>query len=279
MSNDLLNEFIFDARDHLSTAGLHLLDLEKDPSSLEALNALMGTMHTIKGTSGFLDLHNLYGLLHHGESLLQTVREKQCACPQKIVDLLLQVLDTVEALLDRLERGGDDSVEWLEALKQSLAAAEAQLELSSDCRMEESGPEPSAAAGPGSALKPEAEARLAQPTKYVIKDNLSGKISLITLADGQLAEEDELFPARVAAMFEAGLAGLIIDLRSVVNLSSRELKVLICAARKKPEQTAFLITENTQQSLYRVFQVINLDKVMHFFPEREAALAYIKNNR
>ncbi|MDR1051620.1 MAG: Hpt domain-containing protein [Deltaproteobacteria bacterium] len=128
MSSELLDEFIFDARDHLTTAGAQLMELENQPGSLEHLNALMGTLHTIKGNSGFVNLGNLYKLLHGAENLLQTVRDTpEHVCPPGIVNQLFQVLDTVEAILTRLEAGEDDEVDWLAAINQAVAEAEASL--------------------------------------------------------------------------------------------------------------------------------------------------------
>ena len=271
MSDELLNEFIFDSREHLSTAGAQLLDLEKNPSSTAALNALMGTMHTIKGNSGFLDLQNLYRLVHHAESLLQTVREKQCPCSQKLIDLLLQVLDTVEALLDRLESGDDDNVDWLGALNTALSEAEAALE------GELQAGRPAAPAAEAEAGLP-TDRRLAAAPKVVIKDDLSGKINLLALKDGQLTQEEEIFPARVEAMFQAGLRGLVLDLRNLAGVSGRDLKVLMAAGRKNPDHTAYLLDLKTQESLYRVFQILNLDRFMRFFPDKEPALAFIKQS-
>ncbi len=279
MSNELLDEFIFDSRDHLNTAGSQLLDLEKNPASLGALNALMGTMHTIKGNSGFLDLQNLYKLMHHAESLLQTVREKQCPCPKHMIDLLLQVLDTVEALLSRLEKGDDDSVEWLGALNQALSEEEAALE-----RGDQMEPTPTAGATPKTApeaasphsIQPPANAiiKKAHPP-VVIKENLSGRLETVTLGDGQLSEDGGRWPLEIAAMFQAGLSGLIIDLRGISTVSSRDLKSLISAAKKKPEKTAFILDQTKQESLLRVFKVLHLDSFMRFFPDPDTAKASI----
>jgi two-component system chemotaxis sensor kinase CheA len=103
MSNDILEEFIFDSREHLADAGTQLLALEKDPRSLNSLNALMGTLHTIKGNSGFVNLRSLYNLLHASETLLQTVREMPDSyCPPSVVEQLFQVLDTAEVIMGRL---------------------------------------------------------------------------------------------------------------------------------------------------------------------------------
>ncbi|MEW5724299.1 MAG: Hpt domain-containing protein [Thermodesulfobacteriota bacterium] len=121
MPSELTMEFIEDAREHLQAAGGHLLALEKDPSRSEDLHGLLRALHTIKGNAGFLDFQRLYGLLHKAENVLQTVREQSCSqCPQGLLDELFQVLDTVEAMLDRIERDEPDEVEWLDRLAGSL---------------------------------------------------------------------------------------------------------------------------------------------------------------
>lgn len=273
MSDDLLSEFIFDSREHLATAGAQLMDLEKDQGSISALNALMGTFHTIKGNSGFLGLSNLYQLLHHAESLLQTVREKKACCTNKFIDLVLQVLDTVEAIFDRLENGEDDNADWLSALNQALSESEAELEGQN-----------SAAASPAESQSHEfipdetldIGANKPEPAKIVIRDDLSGKVKLLALKDGQLTEEENILAAKAEAMFEAGLRGLVIDLQALAAISSRELKALMAVGRINPAQTAYLLDTQKQESLHRVFLILQLDRFMHFFPDREKALAFIE---
>ncbi|MDR0356666.1 MAG: Hpt domain-containing protein [Deltaproteobacteria bacterium] len=128
MSSELMDEFIFDSRDHLTTAGTQLMELENKPDSLAELNALLGTLHTIKGNSGFVNLRHLYSLLHGAENLLQTVRETDDhVCSPNVVNRLFQVLDTVEAILTRLENGEDDEVDWLPALNQAIGEDEASI--------------------------------------------------------------------------------------------------------------------------------------------------------
>jgi len=269
MSDELLNEFIFDSREHLGTAGAQLLELEKKCDSLPVINALMGTMHTIKGTSGFFDLKNLYQLLNNAESLLQTAREKEGCCQPKIIDLLLQALDTVEAILDRLENGDDDKVEWIETLTRALSEAETALEKSPAGK--------TAVAQPVSPLKAKAAqaAPPGIPKTEGQRAELNGRISLLPLKDGQLSEESEDFPGRVAAMFEAGLKGLVVDLRSLSSVSNTELKALMAAGRKCPDKTVFLLDAERQQALERVFKVLNLDAFMHFFSQEGQAVDFI----
>jgi chemotaxis protein histidine kinase CheA len=273
MSDNLLNEFIYDARDHLGTAGAQLLDLEKNPGDLDYLNALMGTMHTLKGNSGFLDLQNLYQLMHHAESLLQTVREKQVDCPQSVIDLLLQVLDTVEAILNRLADGGQDSVDWLGALSQALSEAEIRLEDGLDEK-------PALAAEAGGDDDDYSEVfEAARPTDHHLDSGpvleiTPGAASLVTLADGDLDLAGDHFPARVEALFKAGGSGLVVDLKGLTSLTGQEVRTLLAASLKKPDRTAFLVDPAEQPDLYRLFQVLDPDRRLNLFSDQAAALAH-----
>jgi len=266
MSDALLSEFIFDARDHLGTAGSQLLELEKNPGGLDSLNALMGTLHTLKGNSGFLDLQNLYQLMHHAESLLQTIREKQADCPQPVIDLLLQVLDTAEAILNRLSGGGPDTVDWLGALTQTLSDAEAKLEADAThivlAATYESGEDYSQVY----------EAPAAEAPAYELEIT-PGAASLAVMADGDINRAGEMFPARAEALFQAGGSALVVDLKALTSLTARELKLLLAASLKKPDRTAFLVDPAEQPDLSRLFQVLDQDRRLNIFLDQASALS------
>ena len=88
----------------------------------------MRRLHSIKGNSGFLDLRHLYSLLHKAENVLQIVREMHhIHWPPGLVDLLFQVLDTVEIMIRNLEEGGSDEVDWLDKLFDELTGIENDL--------------------------------------------------------------------------------------------------------------------------------------------------------
>ena len=270
MSDSLLREFIFDAHEHLNTAGAQLLELEKNPGDLDSLNVLMGTLHTLKGNSGFLDLQNLYQIMHHAESLLQTIREKQIDCPRPVIDLLLQVMDTGEAILDRLSKDGQDYVDWLGTLNQALSEAEIRLE--------------SGAEKPGLAEAQdedysqvfEASVPAADPSSEpeLELEVTPGAASLVTLADDDLDRAGDRFPARVEAFFKAGGGGLMVDLKGLTSLTGREVKLILAASRKKPDRTAFLVDPAEQPDLYRLFKILDPDQKLNLFPDQTPALAH-----
>jgi len=129
MPNEIMTEFIEDARDHLQAAGQHLLVLEKDPSRQDELHGVMRRFHSIKGNAGFLDLKALYRLTHKAENLLQGIRETGCSpCPPDLIDVLFRVLDIIELILVNLENNESDQVPDLAAVEENLDRLEKIIE-------------------------------------------------------------------------------------------------------------------------------------------------------
>jgi len=272
MGDNLLQEFIFDAREHLSTAADLLLALEQNPGDLDSLNTLMGTLHTLKGNSGILELNNLYQLMHHAESLLQTIREKHAECPQPVVDLLLQVLDTAEAILNRLKNNRSDAVEWIGALLQTLDEVETQLEGGG----EEPGPAEEVGEDPGPAEEMEAdEPEDSSPAPEFELEAVPGAPTQVALADGDLGRAGALFPAKVEAIFKAGASGLVVDLKGLTELTGREVKLILAASLKKPDRIALLVDPDEQPDLHRLFQTLDPDGRLNLFPDQAPALAHL----
>ena len=57
--NEVIHEFLIETHENLAQLDLDLVTLEKDPTERETLARVFRTMHTIKGTAGFLGLENL----------------------------------------------------------------------------------------------------------------------------------------------------------------------------------------------------------------------------
>jgi len=73
--NELLAQFIAEARDLLQEAGEDLLALERTPDNEEAINRLFRSVHTLKGSSGLFEVQPLTQILHAAEDIFQAVRE------------------------------------------------------------------------------------------------------------------------------------------------------------------------------------------------------------
>ncbi|MGE3175298.1 MAG: chemotaxis protein CheA [Planctomycetota bacterium] len=102
---DSLNEFLGEARSHLSEAEGALLDLEQGDAAAdaEAINRTFRAFHTIKGVAGFLGLAPIVELAHVAETVLDEARAGRLVLTQTAIDLLLQSGDFVNQMLSALE--------------------------------------------------------------------------------------------------------------------------------------------------------------------------------
>lgn len=128
---ELLQDFVLEAREHLSVVETQLLTLEQNPAELEATHACFRAIHTIKGIAGFLDLHDIREVSHQGETLLDNLRNGALAVTPALIDVLLKTADflqqevaAVEALLAGTpRRPQSDRQQLLKALRESNVPA------------------------------------------------------------------------------------------------------------------------------------------------------------
>ncbi|MDR2301569.1 MAG: Hpt domain-containing protein [Deltaproteobacteria bacterium] len=297
MASELMDEFIFDAREHLATAGTQLMELETEPDSLAKLNALMGTLHTIKGNSGFVNLKNLYGMLHGAENLLQTVRETEGhVCPPTTVNQLFQVLDAVEVILTRVEAGEDEDVDWLPTLNQAIAEEEAALErpnyaqeslaeaadaaqLSELAREEYLGAQDEAGAGPERtetierAEKPDLfeEPEIMEPVvpspEAAGGQDIRDQNVIEVLSDGQLGEKGQGYLRFLAK----GEYFLVLDVNSLTSLSFDEIKLIREMVFLDDTHFVLVIDQDKHPDFWRVLVLWSLENKIRSYDDLERA--------
>ena len=156
--DELTREFLIESQEGLDRMERCLTDLETRPQDAALLGEIFRSVHTIKGTTGFLGFTRLEKLAHRGENLLGLLRDGKVLASCGVITGLLHLLDGLRAILkfietDGNEGAGDDAalIEELEVLHAPAGSAAAvSIPL----------PGPSAReAGPASiaALKPVAE--------------------------------------------------------------------------------------------------------------------------
>ncbi|MDO8106100.1 chemotaxis protein CheW [Isoptericola sp. b441] len=110
--DEIVHEFLVESHENLDQLDSDLVALESAPGSRELLGSVFRTIHTIKGTSGFLAFGKLESLTHVGENLLVELRDGKRSMDQPTTDVLLRMVDGVRELLREIERsGGEGSVD------------------------------------------------------------------------------------------------------------------------------------------------------------------------
>src|SRR3954467_9705691 len=105
---DIVQEFLVESHENLDQLDRDLVALEQQPGSRELLSSIFRTIHTIKGTSGFLAFNRLERLTHVGESLLSRLRDGSQSMTPATTDSLLRMVDTVRGLLAEIEEHGHE---------------------------------------------------------------------------------------------------------------------------------------------------------------------------
>src|SRR5271170_7116200 len=127
---DIVQDFLVESYENLDRLDRDLVGLEKNPQDREALAGVFRTIHTIKGTCGFLGFNKLEKVAHVGENLLTRLRDGQLTLNQELTTALLSMVDAVRQMLGSIEASGaegerDDTtlIATLTRLQQSAQAS------------------------------------------------------------------------------------------------------------------------------------------------------------
>ena len=104
--DEIVQAFLEESRENLDQLDRDLVDLESRPSDPALLGRVFRTIHTIKGTCGFLGFHRLEALTHAGEDLLGALRSGELSLDGPITTSLLALVDATRAVLREVEATG-----------------------------------------------------------------------------------------------------------------------------------------------------------------------------
>ncbi|HZO54285.1 MAG TPA: chemotaxis protein CheA [Bryobacteraceae bacterium] len=99
----LVNDFILETREHLTSIENDLLTLDRTPAQQEALHSLFRSFHTVKGLAGFLEFESIRALAHEVETILDLARNRQMTIHSVVIDVVLESADYLKHEMNRLE--------------------------------------------------------------------------------------------------------------------------------------------------------------------------------
>ena len=121
--DDIVEEFLVESHENLDQLDTDLVALEQEPNSRERLSSIFRTIHTIKGTSGFLAFNRLEEVTHVGENMLSRLRDGELELTPTRTSVLLQMVDTVRSLLTSIEASGGEGPVDVSAVVAAISAA------------------------------------------------------------------------------------------------------------------------------------------------------------
>lgn len=106
--SEIVKDFLVESYENLDRLDRDLVGLEKNPQDQAALAGVFRTIHTIKGTCGFLGYNKLEKVAHVGENLLTRLRDGQLTLNPERTTALLGMVDAVRQMLKEIESTGQD---------------------------------------------------------------------------------------------------------------------------------------------------------------------------
>jgi len=100
---EILREFLLETHENLALLDANLIRLEKNPTERETLAEVFRTLHSVKGTAGFMGLAKLETIAHAAESLLAKLRAGDLVFNPEIATALLRVVDAIRDILSHIE--------------------------------------------------------------------------------------------------------------------------------------------------------------------------------
>ncbi|MGE4472626.1 MAG: Hpt domain-containing protein, partial [Sulfuricurvum sp.] len=105
---EILQDFLVESFELIEQLDQDLVELESRPDDLDLLNRIFRVAHTIKGASSFLNFDVLTHLTHHMENLLNMARHGDLVIDANVMDVILESIDLMKALLVRIRDSGED---------------------------------------------------------------------------------------------------------------------------------------------------------------------------
>lgn len=106
---EILEDFLVEAFELIEQIDHDLVELEANPEDLELLNRIFRVAHTVKGSSSFLNFDVLTKLTHHMEDVLNKARHGELKITPDIMDVVLESVDMMKALLRSIRERGNDT--------------------------------------------------------------------------------------------------------------------------------------------------------------------------
>ncbi len=118
--DEIVKDFLIESNENLDRLDQELVKLESEPSSKELLASIFRTIHTIKGSCGFLGFTRLEKVAHAGESLLSRLRDGLLTLNQEVTSGLLAMVDAVRQMLAEIQSTAQDGENDYPELRENL---------------------------------------------------------------------------------------------------------------------------------------------------------------
>jgi len=248
--DELTREFLIESQEGLDRMERCLTELEELPRDAELLGDIFRSVHTIKGTTGFLGFKRMERLAHVGENLLGLLRDGKLLADNAIITGLLRLMDALRGILRTIEihdHDGDgteaEQDSELIGLLEKLQRAEEVVVVTADVA------EPSLQAEQASSALPMirgAQIRGAQAVEQVIQDADTAPVPVSAVARGTAASDTTLRVDVVLLNRMMNLVGeLVLTRNQILQATAQDANLTLLSRRLD------MVTADLRESVMR----------------------------
>ncbi len=117
---NIINEFLIESAENLSRLEQEIVKLEQRPRDPDLLASIFRTIHTIKGTCGFLAFSALESVTHIAENILSQLRNGERQLTPQLTSLILETMDAIRKELAAIEATSLESGATYDDLRKRL---------------------------------------------------------------------------------------------------------------------------------------------------------------
>jgi len=110
MKDEYLGVFISESKEAVQRMNDILLEIERDPENMEAINELFRLLHTLKGMAGTMEFNTMMTLCHRMENVLDEIRNGRMELTEDIIDKLFKGADILDQMLNTIIDEGTDEL-------------------------------------------------------------------------------------------------------------------------------------------------------------------------
>ncbi|MBD7942676.1 chemotaxis protein CheA [Psychrobacillus sp. Sa2BUA9] len=128
-TNQYLEMFIEESKEHLQACNDHLLELEKNPQNLSIVNEVFRSAHTLKGMSATMGYEDIANLTHKMENVLDEIRNSRLDVTPELLDVVFVAVDQLEEMVFNIADGGDGKLDVEETVRKLHLIEKGEMEV------------------------------------------------------------------------------------------------------------------------------------------------------
>ena len=198
---ELVQEFLIEAREHLSSIETLMIEIDNGGAAEEAVHGVFRSFHTIKGLAGFLDFAVIQEVAHEVETLLDRVRTSELSLTPERVDAVLHAGDYISSWLTHVENPASGAPPahgaLVEEVRRALQARQPDIatELPADAQAEPASADATGDASARAATGPRTEASAVKVATEKL-EYLVDMVGELVIAQSMLEHNPDLAAAR-----------------------------------------------------------------------------------